>query len=67
MSVNMNKYIKARIINCAQPDFWYANKIGDVILVRSVDWPSVYMEAKNGASVLKWDLQPIVKEKNERS
>lgn len=56
-----SKYFKARIIGCTQPDFWYADKIGEIIICKEVDWPSAYMEAKNGASVLRWDLQPIAK------
>lgn len=52
----MNKYL---IISCSDQNFWYANKVGDTILAKEVEWPSSYLEAKNGNSVLRSDLRRI--------
>ena len=57
--VQTRMYRKARVARCSDVDFWYADRIGDVILVREVTWPSAYVEHKSGASVLRSDLQLI--------
>lgn len=57
------KYRKAKIIKCCDPTFWYADKIGDTILVKNVSWPSAYVEHKSGSSVLESDLEYIAQRK----
>lgn len=57
------KYRKVKILKCCDPTFWYADKIGDVILVKEVTWPSAYVEHKSGSSVLRSDTVNIKKEK----
>ena len=54
-------YKKAKIVSAFDKDAWYINKIGDIILVKDVDWPSAYVEHKSGASVLRRDLKYIAK------
>lgn len=53
------KYFKVMIVSCCNPDYWYADKIGDVILVArdpiGSGWGYV---AKNGASVFTGDVVP---------
>jgi hypothetical protein len=49
------EYHRAQIIKCSDKDFWYAHKIGDIILVKNLE-NSAYVEAKNGSSLLRNDL-----------
>jgi len=64
-----SKYQKAWIKSCSSLTIgnrlepcWYEDRVGSVILVREVDWPSAFVEAKNGASVLRRDLEFLKKQ-----
>lgn len=55
-----SKYFKAKIVKCSNKDYWYKNVIGTVILVKELDWPSAYFEAKIGEfGVLRSDVRPV--------
>lgn len=55
------KYFKVRIKSCRSPYYWYADKIGDIILVRKTEWDGWGFEAKNGYSVFRHDVERIAK------
>ena len=64
------RYKRYKIVSCSaltmgndQVKPWYEDKVGDVIMAREVDWPSGYVEAKNGNSVLKCDVELVAKAK----
>jgi len=57
----VSKYFKVEIIKCSNKDFWYVDKIGNIVLVCEVDWPSSYFECKRGDSILKCDVELIKK------
>lgn len=54
------KWMKARIVKCSNKDFWYIDKIGDVIKVRITNYQSAYYEAKTGESILQADVSLIL-------
>lgn len=51
----------ATIIKCENPDHWHKGMEGQVIKVREVNWPSAYVEAKNGYSIPKSDIEYKIK------
>ena len=66
----MKKYFKVKIIKHSpltfgneKCDTWLKDKVGQVLLVREVDWPSAFYETKveNGVSILKSDCERIAK------
>ena len=53
---------KARIIKCNDEDYWYADKIGKIIIVKpSTDPNSGFVTHKSGSSVWNHDLEYIAK------
>lgn len=48
--------VRAKIISCRNKDHWHINKIGKSVWVMQVNWPSAYMEAENGSSIPKSDI-----------
>lgn len=52
-------WFKVRVINCCNPDYWYADKIGDVIIVKKTEWDGWGFEHKNGSSVFRHDVEAI--------
>lgn len=54
-------WFKVRITSCASPDYWYADRIGDIIIVKRTDWDGWGYEHKSGYSVFKHDVEPVVK------
>lgn len=65
-----SKYFKVRVIkhtpllfNTEYVDTWLSDKVGRILLVKEVDWPSAFYETKieNGVSVLKSDCERIAK------
>jgi len=58
----LSPWKKAKIVKCTDPDYWYIDKVGGVILVKpSTDPNSGFVEAKNGSSVWNHDLEYIAK------
>ncbi len=57
----MSIWFKVRITSCADPDFWYADKIGDVIIVKKTAWDGWGFEHKSGSSVYRHDVERISK------
>lgn len=45
-------YPKYRIKKCLDKDYWYKDKVGDIILAKQVNWHSV----------LKYDIERITNE-----
>lgn len=41
-------------------NMWHVNKVGKVIKVREVEWPSAFYETKTGESILKTDCDIIL-------
>ena len=58
-------WMKAKIIKCSNKDYWHIDSVGEIIKVRKVNWPSAYMEAKNGSSIPKSDIE-LINEKNTK-
>ena len=59
----MSGFFKVKIIKCCNPHYWYADKIGDIILVKKTEWDGWGFEHKSGSSVFRHDVQPIRKTK----
>ena len=59
MSQTIGTWFKVRIMKCADPSYWYADKIGDVIVVSRTAWDGWGYEHKSGYSVFKGDVEPI--------
>lgn len=56
-SIYATRFMPAKIISCSNDDYWYKNNVGDKIKIREVKWASPFVEADNGFSILKIDLQ----------
>ncbi len=58
-------WFKVRIVSCCdKAAFWYADKIGDVIIVKQTDWHHAAgwgFEHKSGSSVFQRDVERIAK------
>ncbi len=54
-------WFKVRIKSCANSDYWYTDKIGDVIVVKRTEWDEGYYDHKSGYSVFKHDVEAIKK------
>ena len=49
-------YTRAMILGCSNKAYWYYGRNGRYVWVKEMQWPSAYVEAMNGFSVLKKDL-----------
>ena len=52
-------WFKVRVKSCCNPDYWYANIIGNIIIVWRTEWDGWGYEHKSGTSVFKGDVEPI--------
>ncbi len=52
-------WFKVRIIGCVDSFFWYADKIGDIIIVKRTEWDGWGFEHKSGFSVCKLDTEMV--------
>jgi len=55
----MSKYFKVEIIKCSNKDYWYADRIGNIVLVKEIHEHLAYYECKRGDLILKNDVKLI--------